>query len=56
MLENITQQQFEQILTMLIFYKKCNPKKDVYLTIASFKEASNFFQGNLDFHGLPDLL
>ena len=56
MLENITQTQFEQILTLLIFYKKCNPNKDVFLTVASFKEASNFFQGTQDFHGLPELL
>jgi len=44
MLEDLTQGQFEQVLTLLIYYKKCCPDKDVFLTVRSFKEANDYFQ------------
>ena len=42
MLENITQEQFEHILDILILYKQTNPKKKVCLNEKSIKEAFNF--------------
>ena len=42
MLENITQEQFEHILDILILYKQTNPKKNVSLNEKSIKEAFNF--------------
>ena len=44
MLENINQEQFEHIIDILIVYKQFNPKKDVYLSENSVKEAINFMQ------------
>ena len=44
MLENINQEQFEHIIDILIVYKQLNPKKDVYLSENSVKEAINFMQ------------
>lgn len=38
-----TDQQFNQILNILIYYKKCCPEKDVYLTEESFKQATGYF-------------
>ena len=42
MLENITQEQFEHILDILILYKQTNPKKKVCLNETSIKEAFHF--------------
>mgnify|MGYP003389258806 CR=1 FL=1 len=42
MLENITQEQFEHILDILILYKQTNPKKKVCLNEKSVKEAFHF--------------
>lgn len=42
MLEKINQQQFEQLLEILINYKKINPKEDVYLNEVCIKRAFNF--------------
>ena len=44
MLENINQKQFEHIIDILIVYKQLNPKKDVYLTENSVKDAITFMQ------------
>jgi len=44
MLENINQKQFEHIIDILIIYKQLNPKKDVYLSESSVKDAINFMQ------------
>lgn len=44
MLDNLTQEQFNQVLHILLYYKKCCPEKDVFLTVASFKEATTYFQ------------
>lgn len=44
MLENINQEQFEHIIDILIVYKQFNPKKNVYLSENSVKEAINFMQ------------
>ena len=44
MLDNLTQEQFNQVLDILIYYKKCCPEKDVFLTVSSFKEATTYFQ------------
>ena len=42
----IPQEQFERILTLLISYKQQNPKKDVYLTEKSMKEAITWYSSN----------
>ena len=42
MLEKINQQQFEQLLEILINYKKINPNEDVYLNEVCIKKAFNF--------------
>tara|TARA_B100000900_G_C20457662_1_gene665826 strand:- start:755 stop:928 length:174 start_codon:yes stop_codon:yes gene_type:complete len=42
MLENISQEQFEHIINVLIVYKQLNPKKDVYLSEKSVKDAISF--------------
>jgi len=44
MLENLNQKQFEHIIDILIVYKQFNPKKDVYLSENSVKNAINFMQ------------
>ena len=41
MLENINQEQFEQIINVLIMYKQLNKDKEVYLN-----ETSLFFKSN----------
>ena len=42
MFENLTQEQFEHILDILILYKQVNPNKNVYLNEKCVKEALNF--------------
>ena len=42
MFENLTQEQFEHILDMLILYKQVNPNKNVYLNEKCVKEALHF--------------
>tara|TARA_B100000029_G_C17192208_1_gene821084 strand:+ start:134 stop:310 length:177 start_codon:yes stop_codon:yes gene_type:complete len=42
MLENISQEQFEHIINLLILYKQLNPNKDVYLSESSVKNAIKF--------------
>uniref|UniRef100_A0A6C0C7D4 Uncharacterized protein n=1 Tax=viral metagenome TaxID=1070528 RepID=A0A6C0C7D4_9ZZZZ len=42
MFENLTQEQFEQIIDIIIVYKQANPKKNVYLNEKCAKEALNF--------------
>ena len=42
MLENISQDQFEHIINLLILYKQLNPNKDVYLSESSVKNAIQF--------------
>lgn len=44
--QEIPQEQFERILTLLISYKQQNPKKDVYLSEKSVKEAINWYSSN----------
>ena len=44
MLENLTQSQFEQVIEIIIYYKKCCPDEGVYLTVQSFKKATDYFQ------------
>ena len=46
MFEKLNNEQFLYILTILIEYKKLNPKKDVYLNEISFKEAKKYFLEN----------
>lgn len=48
MLENINQEQFEHIINILIVYKQFNPKKDVYLSENSVKDAISFMQKSGD--------
>ena len=43
MLENITQEQFEHILDILILYKQTNPKKKVCLMSCSMSYYVLFF-------------
>ena len=42
MLENLTQEQFEQIINIVILYKQVHPNKNVYLNEKYIKEAINF--------------
>jgi len=42
MFENLTQEQFDHIIKVLILYKQTNPKKTVCLSEKSVKEAFNF--------------
>ena len=42
MFENLTQEQFEHILDMLILYKQTNPKKVVCLNEKCAKDAIHF--------------
>jgi len=44
MFENLTEEQFEHILNLLIVYKQSNPKKDVYLNEQCIKEALTFMK------------
>ena len=44
MLENLTQEQFDHIIDILILFKQTNPKKEVYLNEKSIKEAFHFMQ------------
>ena len=37
--ENLTQDQFDYVLNVLVMYKQLNPKKDVYLNERCFKSA-----------------
>tara|TARA_B100001057_G_C22059904_1_gene647899 strand:- start:122 stop:304 length:183 start_codon:yes stop_codon:yes gene_type:complete len=41
-LENLTQQQFDHILDLLIIYAQANKGKNVYLNEKSIKEAIHF--------------
>ena len=41
-MENIDQKQFEHMIDLLILFKQLNPKKDVYLSEKSIKEACVF--------------
>ena len=38
-----TDTQFNQFIEILIQYKKCCPKKDVYISDKSFREATEYF-------------
>ena len=40
--ENLTQEQFEHMLDILILYKQCMPSYDVYLNEKCIKEALTF--------------
>ena len=42
MFENLSQEQFEQIIDIVILYKQANPKKKVYLNEKCIKEAIHF--------------
>lgn len=42
-IEKLNDVQFNHILEVLIYYKKCNPEIDVYLNEASIKESINYF-------------
>ena len=44
MLENINQEQFEQIINLLIMYKQLNKDKEVYLNETSLKKCMSFFK------------
>ena len=43
----IVQERFEQIIDILIIYKKENPGKDVYLTEKTMGEAIKWYQEKL---------
>lgn len=47
MFERLTQDQFEEVIHMLIVYKTMNPKKDVYLNETSFHEALLFMKNSV---------
>lgn len=54
-IDRFTDVQFNHILDVLIYYKKCNPKIDVYLNESSIKEAISYFMKTGMFEGLSDL-
>tara|TARA_Y100001980_G_C14515806_1_gene291129 strand:- start:1042 stop:1224 length:183 start_codon:yes stop_codon:yes gene_type:complete len=37
--ENLTQEQFDYVLNVLIMYKQINPNKEVYMNEKTFKNA-----------------
>lgn len=39
---NMNQEKFEHVIDLLILYKTVNPKKDVYLSEKSIKDAIEF--------------
>lgn len=43
-IDKLSDVQFNHILEVLIYFKKCNPKKDVYLNEISIKEALKFME------------
>jgi len=53
-IDRFTDVQFNHILDVLIYYKKCNPKTDVYLNESSIKESINYFMKSGMFEGLND--
>jgi len=46
MFENLSEEQFEHILNLLIVYKQSNPKKDVYLNEQCIREALDFMKNH----------
>lgn len=42
MFENLTQEQFEHILDIMILYKQVNPTKNIYLNEKCVKNAIHF--------------
>jgi hypothetical protein len=40
----LNQEQFQQVIDILILFKQMNPKKDVYLNESSIKEAFHFME------------
>lgn len=54
-IERLNDVQFNHILEVLIYYKKCNPKIDVYLNESSIKESINYFIKSGMFEGFNDL-
>ena len=42
MFENLTQEQFEHILDILILYKQLHPDKNIYLNEKCVKDAIHF--------------
>ena len=45
-IDKLSDVQFNHILEVLIYFKKCNPEKDVYLNENSIKEALQYFMKN----------
>ena len=42
MFENLTQEQFEHVLDIIILYKQANPNKKIYLNEKCAKDAIHF--------------
>jgi hypothetical protein len=42
-MQQYTDEQFNHILEVLIYYKKCCPEKDVFLNEKSIKQAFDYF-------------
>lgn len=43
-LDNLSQEQFDHLINLLILYKQMNPKKNVYLNEKSIHEALNMMK------------
>lgn len=54
-IDKLSDVQFNHILEVLIYFKKCNPKKDVYLNENSIKEALQYFMKNEMFEDIKNI-
>jgi len=54
-IDKLSDVQFNHILEVLIYFKKCNPDKDVYLNENSIKEALQYFMKNELFEDIKNM-
>lgn len=54
-IDKLSDVQFNHILEVLIYFKKCNPNKDVYLNENSIKEALQYFMKNELFEDIKNM-
>ena len=54
-IDKLSDVQFNHILEVLIYFKKCNPDKDVYLNENSIKEALQYFMKNGLFEDIKNM-
>ena len=54
-IDKLSDVQFNHILEVLIYFKKCNHEKDVYLNENSIKEALQYFMKNEMFEDIKNI-